>query len=268
MSRSNPQESTTHPSKRWTEYNGENGSFRYYDKEAVKEDGSKGDNVELGASIVFLYLDTTYTVTGWSEANGCGILANEVKDISNGVLSVKPFKGNTEPKIGTWNSIKDSVKAMGGKFTANVYIAFKGRSGALEIGVLQLKGAAYAAWNEFAKSKGKGIYDGAVKVVDHKDGKKGSVKFKTPIFGMIAASEASNAEALELDKELQAFFKERIPAAVSTAPVTETPSQSAPQSQTPKEEYTNEQMFGEEPPLVESHAPSIDDLDELDDLPF
>jgi len=217
MSRSNPTESTQHVATRWIEYNGEFGTFRYYDKEHINDDGSKGANIDLGSKLVFLYLDTTYTVTGWSDANSAGIYANEMKDISNGILTVKCFKGNAAPHIGNWVSIKDAVKAMGGKFTANVYIAYK-NGDSLEIGVLQLKGAAYAEWNEFAKKKGKALIEGAVSIASHKDGKKGSVKFKTPIFDTIPVSEKSNLAAIELDKELQGFFKAKIAEVVISKP--------------------------------------------------
>ena len=217
MSRSNPTESTQHVATQWIEYNGEFGSFKTYNKEHVNDDGSKGANIDLGPKLTFLYLDTTYTVTGWSDANSAGIYANEVKDISNGILTVKCFKGNAAPHIGNWVSIKDAVKAMGGKFTANVYIAYK-NGDSLEIGVLQLKGAAYAEWNEFAKKKGKALYDMAVTVPSHKDGKKGAVKFKTPMFDTITVTEKSNLEAIELDKQLQEFFKARITEVVISKP--------------------------------------------------
>ena len=261
MSRSNPQESAAHPSKRWVEYNGEFGTFKFYDKEAIKEDGSKGENINLGAKFMFLYLDTTYTVTGWSEANGCGLYGTEVKDISNGILTVKPFKGNNDPKIGTWNDIKNEVKAMGGKFTANIYMASKGKSGELEISVLQLKGSAYAAWNEFTKSKGKAIYDGAIKVASHKDGKKGSVTFKTPIFGMMEVSPESNTAAVELDKELQNFLKEKL----AQVPV----KQEAPKAVAQEAQHHDDPMVDNTPPPP-TDEPLNSDLDDdgLGDDPF
>lgn len=234
MSRSNPSESTAHVAKRWIEYNGEVGSFKHYDKTHVNDDGSQGANIDLGPKLVFLYLDTTYSVTGWSDSNNAGIYANEVKDISNGILTVKCFKGNAAPYVGNWASIKDAVKASGGKFTANIYIAYKGKEGELEIGVLQLKGAAYAEWNEFAKKKGKTLVEGAVSIASHKDGKKGSVKFKTPVFDTIPASEKSNLAAIELDKELQAFFKAKIAEPVVAATAAATTQTAAPaQGQTP-----------------------------------
>jgi hypothetical protein len=280
MSRSNPTESTQHVATRWIEYNGEFGSFKTYNKEHINDDGSKGANIDLGPKLTFLYLDTTYTVTGWSDANSAGIYANEVKDISNGILTVKCFKGNAAPHIGNWASIKDAVKAMGGKFTANVYIAYK-NGDSLEIGVLQLKGAAYAEWNEFAKKKGKALIEGAVSIASHKDGKKGSVKFKTPIFDTIPVSEKSNLAAIELDKELQGFFKAKIAevvvAAAQAAPqqiaVTGESYEASMQAQAPKVEAPTaadmEQMYGEREPKAGAMQPDTGfDMSQDDGLPF
>jgi len=283
MSRSNPTESTQHVATQWIEYNGEFGSFKTYNKEHVNDDGSKGANIDLGPKLTFLYLDTTYTVTGWSDANSAGIYANEVKDISNGILTVKCFKGNAAPYIGNWTSIKDAVKAMGGKFTANIYIAYKNGDN-LAIGVLQLKGAAYAEWNEFAKKKGKALYDMAVTVPSHKDGKKGAVKFKTPMFDTITVTEKSNLEAIELDKQLQEFFKAKISEVVAAS---EPAAQAAPQqlavtgesyeasmqAQAPKVENLTaadmEQMYGEREPRAGAMQPNVGfDIDDDSALPF
>jgi len=282
MSRSNPTESTQHVATRWIEYNGEFGSFKTYNKEHVNDDGSKGANIDLGPKLTFLYLDTTYTVTGWSDANSAGIYANEVKDISNGILTVKCFKGNAAPHIGNWVSIKDAVKAMGGKFTANIYIAYKNGDN-LAIGVLQLKGAAYAEWNEFAKKKGKALYDMAVTVPSHKDGKKGAVKFKTPMFDTITVTEKSNLEAIELDKQLQEFFKAKISEVVVAAPAAQAASQplavtgesyeASMQAQAPKVETPTaadmEEMYGEREPRAGAMQPNTGfDIDDDSALPF
>jgi len=282
MSRSNPTESTQHVAARWIEYNGEFGSFKTYNKEHVNDDGSKGANIDLGPKLTFLYLDTTYTVTGWSDANSAGIYANEVKDISNGILTVKCFKGNAAPHIGNWVSIKDAVKAMGGKFTANIYIAYKNGDN-LAIGVLQLKGAAYAEWNEFAKKKGKALYDMAVTVPSHKDGKKGAVKFKTPMFDTITVTEKSNLEAIELDKQLQEFFKAKISEVVVAAPAAQAASQplavtgesyeASMQAQAPKVETPTaadmEEMYGEREPRAGAMQPNTGfDIDDDSALPF
>jgi hypothetical protein len=263
MSRSNPTESTTHISSRWVEYKGDVGEFSYYDKEVTNEDGTKGANVSLGQKFAFLWLDETFTVTGYIEGGG-GVVSNEIKRIREDVLTVRQFKsGNTFS--GRWDKTTPEgeafiakVKAIGGKFTANLYIAYKDADNELKIGVLQLKGAAYSKWSEFFKANKDGVRTGAVSVSEHLDGKKGAVKFKTPVFKVVKTSEESDKAAIELDKQLQEFLKTRL-APAPMAPTAQTqpaaaPSQEQPPMPTmqqapplPSEEDDLTAMYGEDP---------------------
>jgi len=112
MSRSNPTTSSTaHIAQRWLEYNGasDGGLFRYYDKEATNEDGSKGSNVDLGAKLRFLWLDETYSITGFLEGQG-GIYSNEIKSIREDVLTVKQFKQGGATVTGSWNKPQRRVR--------------------------------------------------------------------------------------------------------------------------------------------------------------
>lgn len=268
MSRSNPNENMKHPATRWIEYDGANGGFRYYDKEAINENGSKGKNVNMGAKIQFMFLDQTYTVTGWNDASHSGIMSNEIKDISNATLSVKPFKAQT-PTVGTWGAIKDQVKSMGGKFTSNIYIAIKTNEG-LSIAVLQLKGSAFAKWNDFKKNVGdKSVETGAVKVNSHLDGQKGAVKFKTPIFELISEiTPESDAAAVELDKQLQEYFNSKIQEVVVPEPTQEDkPVQiDEPVKTNLNTRSDGDPFFAEEPAQSSSRGIDIDDDD--DSIPF
>lgn len=278
MSRSNPTSSNTHPSTRWIEYNGasDGGSFRHYDKNAIAEDGTVGCNVDLGPKISFLWLDETYSVTGFLEGQG-GIYSNEVKDIRAGVLTVKQHKTGNIIAQGSWNKTTAEgeafiarVKAAGGKFTGNLYIGYKDAEGNLAIGVLQLKGAAYSKWSEFFQKNKKAIQSGAVTVKSHADGKKGAVKFKTPVFEVVPVSEKSNEEAVELDKQLQAYFKEAI-APVAAAPVA-APVAAAPQPVPsiqgfPPSVYAAAPAQQAPPPTEADYAQGID-LDGDDETPF
>lgn len=278
MSRSNPTSSNTHPSTRWIEYNGasDGGSFRHYDKNAIAEDGTVGCNVDLGPKLSFLWLDETYSVTGFLEGQG-GIYSNEVKDIRAGVLTVKQHKTGHVVAQGSWNKTTAEgeafiarVKAAGGKFTGNLYIGYKDAEGNLAIGVLQLKGAAYSKWSEFFQKNKKAIQSGAVSVKSHADGKKGAVKFKTPVFEVMPVSEKSNEEAVELDKQLQAYFKEAI-APVVAAPVAapaQAPAQGAPVQQQAQEAAPAYQAAQQTPPPpTEADYPQGMDVDD-DSLPF
>lgn len=200
MSRSNPHEnSNPNPATRWFEWSGETGVVRYYDKDAK-------DNVEVGSDFSFVLLDQLGSVRGWHEASQSGIYSNEVKDTRQDVMVVKAFKGGTLAE-GIYKDIKDRVNAAGGKFHANLYIAYKGDDGTLAIGSLRLKGAALGAWMEFAKANRADIYRKGVRIKGFTEGKHGRVTFRVPTFTLVDLTEASNAAATALDFTLQAFLR-------------------------------------------------------------
>lgn len=197
MSRSNPNEHLSNPAVRWMEWNGEKGEIRYYDKE-------KKEQVSLGADFTFLLLDQLGCVNGWSDANESAIYSNEVRDTRQDAMVVKSFKGGIIAE-GLYASIKDRVKSAGGKFNANCYVAFK-HNGALAIGSLKFQGAALHAWAEFTKAHRGDLDTKAVKIEGFSEGKKGRIVFRVPTFKIVATSPETNAQAIELDKQLQKFL--------------------------------------------------------------
>lgn len=219
MSRSNPNNSVKNPAVRWIEWNGEKGVFRYYDKESDLED----KNIEI-KDVTFLYLDRVGAVTGWSEAYRSSIYSNQVRSSKSESLVVSAFNKSDGPIAeGVWNSIKDTVTAKGGKFTANIYAAMK-INGVLSIVCIQFKGAALHAWSEFEKSAGKGINEKAVKFTGTTKGKKGSVTFHTPNFSLVDVSGDTNKSAIELDRQLQEYLSSTLGRSVSQS--SEKPSES------------------------------------------
>jgi hypothetical protein len=199
MSRSNPHEnSAPNPAVRWFEWNGENGSVRYYDKDAKK-------NVEVGADFTFLLLDQLGSVRGWHDASDSGIYSNEVKDTRQEVLVVKSFKGGTLAE-GVYKDIKDRVNSQGGQFVANLYIAFK-EDGELAIGSLRLKGAALGSWMEFCKTHRADLFKKAIRINGYTEGKKGKVVYRMPILGLLDISAESDKAATGLDAVLQEWLK-------------------------------------------------------------
>lgn len=200
MSRSNPHENTNpNPATRWFEWSGETGVIRYYDKD-------KKENVDLGSDFSFVLLDQLGSVRGWHEGSQSGIYSNEVKDTRQDVMVVKAFKGGTLAE-GIYKDIKDRVNAAGGKFHANLYIAFKDAEGVLTIGSLRLKGAALGAWMEFTKANRADLYSKGIRVKGFTEGKHGRVTFRVPTFNLTDLTPASNAAATALDVTLQAFLR-------------------------------------------------------------
>lgn len=248
MSRSNPNARLVNPSTRWVEWNGSTGELSYYDKTEKKD-------IAIPIGFVFILLDELATVRGWHDPSGSGIYANEVRDTVKDALSVKSFKGGPIAE-GLYQTIKDKVKAQGGGFAANLYMAYKDATGALQIGCLQLTGAALNAWIEFRGLVKNEVFDKAIAVIGSVDGQKGAIKYKSPAFALKLIDPATNAKALELDKALQAYLE----AYLVKTPVTQQVANIVEQAQPKVEEKK------EEPKQDEKRAEPV--FTPTDDLPF
>lgn len=211
MSRSNPnQDSAPNPAQRWFEWNGQNGHFRYYDKQAEKR-------VDLKPDFTFILLDETNSVKGWHQPSEKGIVSNAVRDTQTEPFNVRTFGGLTIA-TGLWTQIRDKVDAAGGRFNRDCYCAFKDGKD-LKLGVVQFKGAALGAWCNFTKAnrvrvdgpndqKMAAYYANAIRVRKITKGKQGKVEFCMPVFELVPLTAATNKAATELDIELQAYLKD------------------------------------------------------------
>lgn len=197
MSRSNPNQNNPNPAVRFFEWNGEQGTVRYYDKDAKK-------NIDVALPFTFLLLDELASVRGWNDASNSGIYSNEVRDTRTDVMVVKAFKGGTLAE-GLYKDFKDRVSAVGGQFTTNCYIAFK-HNGELAIGSLKFKGSTLGAWMEFRKANRGDLYSKAINITGYVEGKKGRVVFRVPTFELKPTSKDTDAAAVALDKQLQAWL--------------------------------------------------------------
>lgn len=218
MSRSNPNEGTRNPSTRWFEWAGgaDGGFIRWYNKDTK-------ENVKVEGVFTFLLLDQLSTVKGWHEASESSIYANEVRDTRQEALVVRSFKGG-ELASGIYANIRDRIVAQGGHYHASLYLAYK-EGDELKIGNLGLKGAASGAWMEFKKTAGKKINTDAVKIAGFDQLKKGGTTYRVPKFALVPTTPETNAQALALDAELQAFLSEYLkrPKAEAARPDPEPP---------------------------------------------
>jgi len=201
MSRSNPQAKVVHPCTTWFKWNGEKGVLEYYDKEAKKR-------VHLPSfEFTFIHLDELATISGYNEKRKCGIVSNEVRDSRTEALAVKFFNG--EPIAnGFYATIKDTIHAADGQFSTNIYAAAKDKDGKMQIVSILFAGAALNAWIEFSRKSYAHLTTQAVQIVGVKDGQKGSVKFKTPVFAFKEVKQETNDAAVKLDLVLQAYLVE------------------------------------------------------------
>ena len=198
MSRSNPGEGKKAPNicKRWIEWNGSQGRFEYYDREKEKK-------IEVPLPLTVLVLDCTATVTGWDDESDSKVYSSEVRDL-NQPLTVKSFKGG-EIAVGPWSAIRDKVKARGGKFTQNIYSAVKDGD-ELILACVQFAGAALKPWLDFRNDNKNAIDTDAVKIASYVEGKKGSIKYRVPVFELVPVSAETNELARGIDKQLQSYL--------------------------------------------------------------
>jgi len=211
MSRSNPKQTTQHICRRWLEWSGKKGSLSYWDTETAAR-------VDLGDKLTFLLLDETSSVRGWHDASGSGIYSNEVRDTREQPLVVKAFKGGVLAE-GLYAEIRDRVNAAGGEYNANLYCAIR-EGDDFTIACIHLKGTALGAWMDYKQALGgKAVYEKACTINGSVEGKKGSVTFKVPKFGVRDVSPETNDLAKELDQQLQAYFDEYFAAKSQAQPV-------------------------------------------------
>lgn len=212
MSRSNPVEASRHPCRRWLEWKGAIGKFVHFDKD-------KDENIEHELPFTFILLDRTATIRGYNKKQKSGIRSNEVRDTRTEPFVVKFFNDPQPIACGIWADIKDKVNGRSGKFAVNCYVAIKTKNG-LHLACLQLSGCALGPWFEFEKEhrkevvspfeKMKKISEMYTKTITVKETEKGEIndsEFFSPIFETgVAISDKTNEAAIELDKELQAYF--------------------------------------------------------------
>ena len=211
MSRSNPTEGSKNPSTRWFEWAGgsDGGFIRWYNKDTEQQQ-------KVDGPFTFLLLDELATIKGWHEPSESGIFANEVRDTRQDVFVVRSFKGG-ELASGIYAQIRDRIIALGGHYSASLYLAYK-EGEELRIGNLQLKGAASGAWMEFKKecgtvkdANGKSVrayFVDAVTITGYEQAKKGGTVYRIPKFALKKVGEDTNRQAVALDAELQAYLAE------------------------------------------------------------
>jgi hypothetical protein len=209
MSRSNPIEGIKNPATRWYEWaGGDDGGFlKWYDRDTKQTHKNP-------PPFTFLLLDELATVKGFHEPSQSGIYSNEVRDTRQEVFVVKSFKGG-EMASGLYADIKEKISNKGGGYHSSVYIAYR-EGEELRIGNISLGGAALSAWMDFKKSaptkkdaNGKALkayFTDAVTITGYTEGKKGKITYRMPTFALKETSAATNAQAVALDAELQAFF--------------------------------------------------------------
>lgn len=195
MSRSN-QTDIKNPAVRFFEWSGSHGKLKYFDKSI----GEKGENVFIDLPFTFLVLDQLTTITGFNDKLQLGYWSNEIRNTKTGLLTVRTKQGIMIE--GLYESVKN---LNGARYTKSIYIAFR-EGDELVIGNFKASGIAISEWIEFSKFAD--LYKDAVVIADKETRKKGATTFFAPVFQTRPTSDATNDQAMELDKELQVYLTE------------------------------------------------------------
>jgi len=188
------QDRPTNPAKRYMKI--KSGAVSYYDRESK-------ENINVPTPLEFIVLDQLATVKGWSNQDESGYWSNEVRSVGRDTLTVRTSKGMKES--GIWRDIKGSTGVAGSKYHSSIYVATKGSDG-MEINNLSLTGAALNAWIEFTKKNR--VNTNKITLTGWSDAKNAAISYKVPIFGAAPMGDTEKEEAVELDKELQAYLSE------------------------------------------------------------
>lgn len=194
MSRSNP--TPTNPASKLFRWAGSTGKMQWYDRETKTR-------IDAPLPFKFLVLDELHTIGGFSERDKSGIWANEVRTMKE-QLNVRT--GSGQLGFGTYEFIKDTLKANGGKYARSVYIAFEDGSDDPQwlIGNIKLTGAALGAWFDLKRTHN--VEEGAVMLTGSTKDKNGSVEYHVPTFEITSIDSETDQLAGRLDKALQAYL--------------------------------------------------------------
>ena len=206
------------PAQKWLKWSGSTGTLSFYNKETK-------ENVEVKTPFTFLLLETYTTVKGYNESLKEGIYANEVKDTTKQLLTVK--SGKEVIAKGLYKDIKATVVTAGGGYAQSCYIAYKGEDGKLAIGNIMMAGSSFGGgthqpidknmkdiviggWLDFNKKYSNEVLTKAV-VLEGKDDRictQGATKFYVPKFKLVDVSPETDKEAIELTQVLKAYMTE------------------------------------------------------------
>jgi hypothetical protein len=193
MSKSNPR--LQNPCQKFIDLKADKGTFHFWDKETEKQ-------ISLPLPIYFIVLDELSTISGYNKKNDCGIYSNEVHKLDE-ILRVKTFKGG-ESITGLYKDVRDSIVALGGKFTKSVYALLINPDKSTEMVNFKFRGAAFSSWIE----KKINVDNLIIGIVDFSEETNGATTYKVPIFKAFKLTPELDQKAIEMDKILQAYLKE------------------------------------------------------------
>ena len=168
MSRQDEFKSNTNPATHYVTWKSNEKTFEAYDKEAKAKELKK-------LPFEFTVLKVGSSVKGWSDSDEAAIYSNIITNSINQDLSVRC--GKSIIASGKYQDIKNEIVAAGAHFETNIFAMHNGT-----IVMISLKGSALGKWFDFTKANKNKLVSNTVIVKESLEGKKGAVKFNTPVF--------------------------------------------------------------------------------------
>jgi hypothetical protein len=180
----------------------------YYWDKSLNE--GEGGNVHVPMPLVFNWLESAQSFTGWHKTLEKGVYSNEILTSQEAVKKYGLQKlvakvGNDVIAEGFYKDIKETVNGVGGKFCIPVYASME-LNGEYQIVRFLMTGSAGGAWMEFNKpnlNRTKTIVCYDKKEVTMPTGS----TYEMPVFKYVAATEEQDEKANELVKEVDAYFE-------------------------------------------------------------
>lgn len=198
----------------------------YYQKFENPEEGQpKGENILMPSPLVFVWLLSGTSFSGYNEASGKSVFSNEVlstrdtkslfpresgesqedyEERIKGYMTLKAKLGDEVIAEGLYKEIKPEVGTKGGKYCQPVYALVQTDEGT-EIMRILMKGSSAETWMGFFKEFN--AKDNAISCNETIEKSKGSNDYEAPIFKYIPASKELLKEADKAAEKVLEYFK-------------------------------------------------------------
>jgi len=181
MSRQDEFKSNTNPATHYITWKSNDKTFAAYDKEAKTNELKK-------LPFEFTVLKVGSSVKGWSDSEEAAIYSNIITNSIKQDLSVRC--GKSIIASGKYQDIKNEIVAAGAHFETNIFAMHEGG-----IVMISFKGSALGKWFDFTRDNKSKLLTNTVTVKTSLEGKKGAVKFNTPVFELGGVMEVGDANA-------------------------------------------------------------------------
>jgi hypothetical protein len=191
------------PAVRHFRWSGDEGNVNFWEKEAgdLKDDGTHtGQKVIVDLPFRFLILENMSTIRGGRD-EGDHFLRYYSNEVDHRALNKSTFVVRSKNGIEATGSYQEVKQLTGAKFVTSLYIGFMGDDKQMQIGTLEIKGAALTAWIDATKGVNN-IFEDGFAITGAVAKKKGKTNYFAPTFERVTVPEAVDKAACDLHEHV------------------------------------------------------------------